>query len=124
MHSFNSCLIHCVWSTKNHAAASQRQLFKMDSRSVSELGSLRLARMLRRIHHIGVSGVEATMSYIRNQAEHHRKHTFREERGTMMRNTTSECLAKTVLSSPYGTRSSEKTTPALKRWAIVRRKKR
>ena len=20
MHSFNSCLVHCVWSTKNHAA--------------------------------------------------------------------------------------------------------
>ena len=36
--------------------------------------------------------------------------------------TTSECLTKTVLSSPDGTRSSAKTTPALKRWAILRGK--
>ena len=28
---------------------------------------------------IGVSGVEDTLAYIRNQPEHHRKHTFREE---------------------------------------------
>jgi hypothetical protein len=36
--------------------------------------------------------------------------------------TTNECLIKTVLSSPDGTRSSEETTPALKRWAILRGK--
>ena len=34
---------------------------------------------------IGVSGVEATIRYIRNQAEHHRKRTFREELRTMLR---------------------------------------
>ena len=34
---------------------------------------------------IGISGVEATMRYIRNQAEHHRKRTFREELRTMLR---------------------------------------
>lgn len=34
---------------------------------------------------IGVSGVEATTTYIRNQAEHHRKRTFREELRAMLR---------------------------------------
>ena len=34
---------------------------------------------------IGVSGVEATKRYIRNQAEHHRKRTFREELRIMLR---------------------------------------
>jgi REP element-mobilizing transposase RayT len=28
---------------------------------------------------VGVSGIESTTSYIRNQAEHHRSRTFREE---------------------------------------------
>ena len=34
---------------------------------------------------IGVSGVEATRRYIRNQAEHHRKQTFRQELEAMLR---------------------------------------
>jgi len=34
---------------------------------------------------IGISGVDATVSYIKNQAEHHRKHSFREEFKTMLR---------------------------------------
>ena len=34
---------------------------------------------------IGISGVEPTTRYIRNQAEHHRKRTFREELRTMLR---------------------------------------
>ena len=34
---------------------------------------------------IGVSGIEATTRYIRNQEEHHRKRTFREELRTMLR---------------------------------------
>ncbi len=34
---------------------------------------------------IGVSGIEATKKYIRNQVEHHRKRTFREELRTMLR---------------------------------------
>jgi len=34
---------------------------------------------------IGVSGIEATKSYIRNQTEHHRKRTFREEFRAMLR---------------------------------------
>jgi putative transposase len=34
---------------------------------------------------IGVSAVEATKAYIRNQVEHHRRRTFREEFETMLR---------------------------------------
>lgn len=33
---------------------------------------------------IGTSGVEATVSYIRNQAEHHRKRSFHEEFDAML----------------------------------------
>ena len=34
---------------------------------------------------IGVSGVDATMTYIRKQAEHHRERTFRDELKAMLR---------------------------------------
>jgi putative transposase len=34
---------------------------------------------------IGVSGVEATATYIRNQEDHHRKRTFRQEFVAMLR---------------------------------------
>ena len=136
MHSFNSCLVHCVWSTKNHAAILNFDLRErlwpylggiarengMKALAVggavdhlhiliSLPGTLSVARALQLlkgnsskwIHEtfpnlalfgwqegygafsIGVSGVEATKRYIRNQAEHHRKHTFREELGTMLR---------------------------------------
>jgi REP element-mobilizing transposase RayT len=34
---------------------------------------------------IGVSAAEATKAYIRNQVEHHRRRTFREEFETMLR---------------------------------------
>jgi REP-associated tyrosine transposase len=34
---------------------------------------------------IGISGIDATVSYIRNQAEHHRTRTFRDEFVTMLR---------------------------------------
>ena len=33
---------------------------------------------------VGVSGVEATVAYIRNQAEHHRTRSFREEYAAML----------------------------------------
>jgi putative transposase len=33
---------------------------------------------------IGVSAIDATVAYIRNQAEHHRKRTFREEFKAML----------------------------------------
>jgi putative transposase len=34
---------------------------------------------------VAVSGVDATVAYIRNQAEHHRTRSFREEYATMLR---------------------------------------
>src|SRR5207237_260912 len=34
---------------------------------------------------IGVSGIEPTVAYIRNQTEHHRTRSFREEFATMLR---------------------------------------
>ena len=34
---------------------------------------------------IGVSGIEATVKYIRNQEEHHKHRTFREEVAAMLR---------------------------------------
>ena len=34
---------------------------------------------------IGISAIDATVAYIRNQTEHHRKRTFREEFETMLR---------------------------------------
>jgi putative transposase len=34
---------------------------------------------------IGISGVDATMGYIKNQAAHHRTRSFREEFVTMLR---------------------------------------
>jgi putative transposase len=34
---------------------------------------------------IGVSGIDATVPYIRNQTEHHRIRSFREEFATMLR---------------------------------------
>ena len=40
----------------------------------------------------------------------------------MVWNTMSECLTKNRSFVPDGTRSSEKTNPALKRWAILREK--
>ena len=34
---------------------------------------------------VGISGVDATVAYIRKQLEHHRRHTFHEEFATMLR---------------------------------------
>ena len=136
MHAFNSCLVHCVWSTKNHAAILNAHLRErlwpylggiarengMKALAVGGVvdhvhilislpGTLSVARALQLlkgnsskwIHEtfpslalfgwqegygafsIGVSGVEATRRYIRNQAEHHRNRTFREELRTMLR---------------------------------------
>lgn len=34
---------------------------------------------------VGVSAIDATVAYIRNQAEHHRKRTFREEFNAVLR---------------------------------------
>ena len=134
MHSFNSCLIHCVWSTKNRVLDSdlRERLWpylggiarenKMKALAVggaadhvhiliSLPGTLSVAKAIQLlkgnsskwIHEtfprladfawqegygafsIGVSGVEATAAYIRNQTEHHRQRTFREEFVAMLR---------------------------------------
>jgi putative transposase len=136
MHSFTSCLVHCVWSTKNHAPVLNSNLRerlwpylggiarKNEMKALAVGGivdhvhilvslpaTLSVARAIQLlkgnsskwIHEtfpnralfgwqegygafsIGVSGVEATKTYIRNQAEHHRKRTFREELRTMLR---------------------------------------
>lgn len=136
MHSFNSCLIHCVWSTKNRASVLDSGLRerlwpylggiarenKMKALAVggtvdhvhiliSLPGTLSVAKAIQLlkgnsskwIHEtfpkradfawqegygafsIGVSGVEATAAYIRNQEAHHRKRTFREEFAVMLR---------------------------------------
>jgi putative transposase len=130
MHSFTSCLIHCVWRTKNRALNLDSDLRerlwpylggiarenKMKTLAVGGVadhvhiliflpGTLSVAKAIQLlkgnssqwIHEtfprlgefawqqgygafsIGVSGVEATSAYIRNQAEHHRRRTFREE---------------------------------------------
>lgn len=136
MHSFTSCLVHCVWSTKNRASFLDSDLRerlwpylggiarenKMKAFAVggamdhvhiliSVPGTLSVAKAIQLlkgnsskwIHEtfpklalfgwqegygafsIGVSGVEATAIYIRNQADHHRRRTFREEFVTMLR---------------------------------------
>ncbi len=130
MHSFTSCPIHCVWSTKNRALNLDSDLRerlwpylggiarenKMKTLAVggaadhvhvllSLPGTLSVAKAIQLlkgnsskwIHEtfsklnafawqegygafsIGVSGVEATAAYIRDQMEHHRRRTFREE---------------------------------------------
>ena len=135
MHSFNSCLVHCVWSTKSHAHVLNSNLRErlwpylggiarengMKALAVGGVvdhvhilislpGTLSVAKALQLlkansskwIHQtfpnsalfgwqegygafsIGVSGVEATIIYIRNQAKHHRKRTFRKELRTML----------------------------------------
>jgi putative transposase len=136
MHSFNSCLIHCVWSTKNRTSlldSSLRERLwpylggiarenKMKALAVggtadhvhtlvSLPGTLSVAKAVQLlkgnsskwVHEtfpkladftwqegygafsIGISGVEKTAAYIRNQAEHHRKRTFHEEFVAMLR---------------------------------------
>jgi len=135
MHSFNSCLIHCVWSTKKRAAFLDSDLRerlwpylggiarenKMKTLAVGGVAdhvhllislpaSLSVAKAIQLlkgnsskwIHEtfpglagfawqegygafsIGVSGVDATVEYIRNQIEHHRQRTFREEFAAML----------------------------------------
>jgi putative transposase len=136
MHSFNSVLIHCVWSTKNREPALNADLRdrlwpylggiarenKMKALAISGAAdhvhmlislppTLSVAKALQLlkgnsskwIHEtfprtrsfewqegygafsIGVSGIDATVSYIRNQTEHHRTCSFRDEFATMLR---------------------------------------
>ena len=136
MHSFNSILIHCVWSTKNRECLFDLQLRerlwpylggiarenKMKAMaiggaadhvhmllslpptlSVAKAVQLLKGNSSKWIHatfpklrsfewqegygafSIGVSGIDATVTYIRNQAEHHRTLSFREEFKAMLR---------------------------------------
>jgi putative transposase len=136
MHSFNSVLIHCVWSTKNRepvlnsglcgrlwpylggiarenrmkalaiggAADHVHMLISLPGTlSVAKAVQLLKGNSSKWIHEtfpklrsfewqqgygafsIGVSRVDATVSYIRNQPEHHRTRTFREEFISMLR---------------------------------------
>ena len=130
MHSFTSCLVHCVWSTKNRepsltpdlrdrlwpylggiARQNQMKVLAIGGASdhvhilLSLSATLSVAKAMQllkgnsskwiretfpRMHFfawqeghgafsLGISGVDATVTYIDNQAEHHRTRSFREE---------------------------------------------
>jgi putative transposase len=136
MHSFNSVLIHSVWSTKKREPALTSELrdrlwrylggiAKQNKMKALAIGgtadhvhtlislppTLSVAKAVQLlkgnsskwIHEtfprtrsfewqegygafsIGVSGMDATVSYIRNQTEHHRNRSFGEEFATMLR---------------------------------------
>jgi REP element-mobilizing transposase RayT len=136
MHSFTSCLFHCVWSTKNRepflssdlqdrlwpylggiarenkikalaiggaadhvhvlislpatlCVATAIQLLKGNSskwihETFPKMGSFAWQQGYGAFS-VGISGVDATGAYIRDQSEHHRRRTFREEFATMLR---------------------------------------
>jgi putative transposase len=136
MHSFSSCLVHCVWSTKNREPFLNTNLRdrlwpylggiardnKMKALAVGGVAdhvhilmslppTLSIAKGIQLlkgnsskwIHEtfpklrsfewqegygafsIGISGVEATSSYIHGQEAHHRTRTFRSEFQAMLR---------------------------------------
>jgi len=130
MHSFNSCLMHCVWSTKNRepsltsdlrerlwpylggiakqnkmkalaigGAADHVHILISLPATISVANAVQLLKgnsskwiheTYPKLRHfawqegygafgVGVSTLNAAVAYIRNQAEHHRTRTFREE---------------------------------------------
>ena len=130
MHSFVSCLIHCVWATKERRPFLKPELQErlwpylggiarengMKALGVGGVGdhvhmlislpsTLAIAKAVQLLKgnsskwmhetfpdqpdfgwqegygafSIGISGVDDTLAYIRNQAAHHRKLTFRDE---------------------------------------------
>ena len=130
MHTFTSCYMHCVWSTKERrhlinpglqervwpylggiARANKMSAIEVggvedhvhillslpSTLAISKAVQLLKGNSSKWIHEsfpehrafewqegygafsIGVSGVEATVDYIRRQEEHHRKRTFRDE---------------------------------------------
>jgi len=136
MHSFTSCLVHCVWSTKNRqpwltsdlrerlwpylgGIARQNEIKTLAIGGTSDhvhvllslpaTSSIAKAMQLLKgnsskwiretfpkMHFfawqegygafsVGVSAVDATVAYIRNQAEHHRTRSFREEYQAMLK---------------------------------------
>ena len=136
MHSFISCHLHCVWSTKNRMPLLDSDLRarlwpylggiarenKMKAIAVGGVtdhvhilislpGTLSVAKGIQLLKgnsskwinetfpksasfawqegygafSVGVSGIEPTVAYIRNQEEHHRSRSFREEFLVMLR---------------------------------------
>lgn len=136
MHSFTSCLVHCVWSTKNRepyltpdlrdrlwpylggiakqnhmktlaigGAADHVHVLLSLPATISVAKAMQLlkgnsSRWIRETFpkmrsfawqegygafSVGVSGVDATVTYIRNQGEHHRTRSFREEFVAMLK---------------------------------------
>jgi putative transposase len=136
MHSFTSCLVHCVWSTKNRepyltpdlrdrlwpylggiakqnhmktlaigGAADHVHVLLSLPATISVAKAMQLlkgnsSRWIRETFpkmrsfawqegygafSVGVSGVDATVTYIRNQTEHHRTRSFREEFVAMLK---------------------------------------
>src|SRR6266436_3424909 len=136
MHSFTSCLVHCVWSTKNRepslsldlrsrlwlylgGIAKQNQMKMLAIGGVADhvhvllslpaaLSVAKAMQLLKgnsskwiretfpKMHSfawqegygafsVGVSGVDATVAYIRSQAEHHRTRSFRQEYVAMLK---------------------------------------
>jgi REP-associated tyrosine transposase len=136
MHSFTSCLFHCVWSTKNRepllspdlrdrlwpylggiarenkikalaigGAADHVHILISLPATLSMSKAIQLlkgnfSKWIRetfpKMHSfawqegygafsVGISGVDATVAYIRKQPEHHRRRTFHEEFATMLR---------------------------------------
>ena len=130
MHSFVSCVIHCVWSTKNRepwlipdlrerlwpylgGIAKQNQMKTLAIGGAADHvhillslpATLSVAKAVQLLKgnsskwiretfpkmrsfawqegygafSVGISGVDATVIYINNQTEHHRKRSFREE---------------------------------------------
>src|SRR4029450_11520204 len=130
MHSFVSCLIHCVWSTKDRdpglipdlrerlwpylgGIAKQNQMkalaiggaadhvhillslpAKLSIAKAVQLLKGNSSKWIRETFpkmrsfawqegygafRVGISGVDATVNYINNQTEHHRKRSFRQE---------------------------------------------
>lgn len=76
MHSLVSCLVHCVFATKE-----RRSFIKPDlqQRLWPYLGGIARENKMKAFI---VGGVDDTMKYIQNQPEHHRKMSFREEVGS------------------------------------------
>jgi putative transposase len=136
MHSFTSCLVHCVWSTKNREPSLSPDLRERLSPYLggiakqNQMKTLAIGGVADHVHvllslpaiisvakamqllkgnsskwiretfpkmrafawqegygafSVGVSGVDATVAYIRNQAAHHRTRSFREEYVAMLK---------------------------------------
>ena len=136
MHSFASCLVHCVWGTKNRepyltpdlrerlwpylgGIARQNQMKTLAIGGANDhvhmllslpaiLSVAKAMQLLKgnsskwiretfpKMHFfawqegygafsVGVSGVDRTVAYIRNQAEHHRTRSFHQEYAAMLK---------------------------------------